>query len=156
MTETDLVDVYTIMAALEGSAARNVTRLNPSARAQLVRALKETNAGFVAAAKRRNRNFDEMFELHNAFHAELMDVTASPRLRILIDRVRPQVHRYEYVYAAMVGPDYKDTFREHAAIIRAVRIGTASAAETAVKANWIKSAERLRESFAAMGPRGVW
>ena len=57
---------------------------------------------------------------------------ATRRLRTLIEQIRPHIHRYEYIYAAMVGPDYSDTFTEHRAIVRAVRSGGAGAAEQAV------------------------
>jgi DNA-binding GntR family transcriptional regulator len=152
----DMLDLYAIMASLEGSAARNAPALPAPERRQLAKRLKDANDRFVALGKQRNHDFDELFELHNAFHDELVDVAASPRLRDLIERVRPQVQRYEYVYAPTVGPDYDETFAEHVAIIRAVREGTPAAAEGAMRANWINSGERLQVAMNRRGPRGVW
>ena len=39
----------------------------------------------------------------------------------MIEMVRPQVERYEWVYAPLVGPGYEATFDEHQAIIRSLR-----------------------------------
>jgi len=104
----------------------------------------------------RDHDLDELFELHNAFHDEIVRTCATPRLRELIDRVRPQVDRYEFVYAPLVGPNHEETFEEHAAIIRTMRDGTAAAAESAVRANWLNSAERLQRAMSRTGPRGAW
>jgi DNA-binding GntR family transcriptional regulator len=64
-------------------------------------------------------------------------------LRALIGQIRPHIHRYGYMYAGMVGPDYSDTFKEHRAIVRAIRSGSAGRAEQAVRANWLNGARRL-------------
>jgi DNA-binding GntR family transcriptional regulator len=156
LTIDDMLDLYSIMAGLEGTAARNAPKLPSSERRVLAKRLKDANDRFVALGKQRNHDFDQLFELHNAFHDELVAAAASPRLRDLIDRVRPQVQRYEYVYAPTVGPDYEDTFAEHVAIIRAVRDGTPAAAESAMRANWINSGERLQAAMNRSGPRGAW
>nr|MBA3404785.1 GntR family transcriptional regulator [Gemmatimonadaceae bacterium] len=117
LTSEDLVDLYGIMAALEGNASRGVEALSLSTRRDLVRNLKTLEAGFEAAANQRRIDYDRVFECHNAFHERLVGATAGPRHRALIETVRPQVDRYEWVYAPLVGPDYSATFAEHAAII---------------------------------------
>ena len=152
----DMLDLYAIMGALEGSAARRTSRLDAGERRSLAQRMRQANDDFVAIAKNRDPDLDRLFELHNAFHDELIAATATPRLRALIERVRPHVHRYEYVYAPMVGPDHGATFDEHAAIIRAVKDGGAAAAEAATRANWVNSAERLEKAMSRSGPRGVW
>lgn len=156
LTRDDMLDLYAIMAGLEGSAARNVRRLDASARRDLGRRLREVNNGFVEAASSRARDYDRMFELHNAFHDVLVNAVATPRLRALIEHVRPQVHRYEYVYAPTTGPDHEATFEEHDAIIRAVIDAAPSVVESKVRANWINSGERLEAAFDRLGPRGAW
>lgn len=156
LTETDMLDLYSIMAALEGSVVRNAPKLDPAERRALVKRLKDANDRFVTTAKTPRPDFDELFELHNAFHDEIVRAAASPRARDLIERVQPQVQRYEYVYAPMVGPDYTETFAEHSNIIRTVREGTPAAAESASRANWLNSAERLRDAMQRTGPRGEW
>lgn len=156
LTADDLLDVYRIMAALEGTAARHAADLPEDERRALAKSLKSSNAKFEKVSRKRGHDFDELFELHNAFHDELVRAGATPRLRALIDSVRPQVDRYEFVYAPLVGTYHDVTFEEHAAIVRALRDGSPSAAESAVRANWINSAERLQIALSRSGPRGTW
>jgi DNA-binding GntR family transcriptional regulator len=152
----DMLDLYSIMASLEGSAARRTSSLSTAERTALAKRMKEANDRFVAQVKKRVPDMDRQFEHHNAFHEELVIAAASPRLRALIDRVRPHLQRYEYVYAPMVGGTHEATFDEHAAIIRAVRDGSGAAAESAMRANWLNSGQRLERAMATAGPRGVW
>jgi DNA-binding GntR family transcriptional regulator len=152
----DMLDLYSIMGSLEGAAARRTSRLGTAERLALAKRMKDANDRFVAQVKQRVPDMDRQFEHHNAFHDELVAIAASPRLRALIDRVRPHLLRYEYVYAPMVGGTHEATFDEHVAIIRAVREGSGAVAESAIKANWLNSAERLEKAMSAVGPRGVW
>jgi DNA-binding GntR family transcriptional regulator len=50
-----------------------------------------------------------------------------------------------------VSPDLRVTYREHAAIIKAVRRGTADAIQRAVRANWFNGAARLARALPASG-----
>ena len=43
----------------------------------------------------------------------------------------------------MAGPDFTPTRREHAAIVEAVRRGSARDLENAVRSNWLNAAQRL-------------
>lgn len=156
LTSDDLLDVYRIMAALEGTAARTAAELPEDERRSLAKSLKAANARFEKLGRKRAHDFEKLFELHNGFHEMLVGAGATPRLQALIDSVRPQVDRYEFVYAPLVGPHYDETFDEHAAIVRAIRNGSATAAESAVRANWTNSASRLRAALARSGPRGAW
>jgi DNA-binding GntR family transcriptional regulator len=149
LTATDLQELYTVMGALEGTAARRAVTLPAIDRQALARAMAAAHEAFERVARVRPPDFERMFERHNAFHAHLVDRAATDRLRDLIDQVRPHIHRYEYLYAGIVGPDYSATFAEHRAIVRAVRSGSAAQAERAVRANWDNSARRL----AAAAPR---
>jgi DNA-binding GntR family transcriptional regulator len=156
LTRDDMRDLYLLMASLEGSAARSIGELAPGARRELVGSLQRVEADFERAAGERKVDYDRLFELHNAFHHQLIGECRRPRLLVLIETVRPQVERYEWVYAPLVGPDHADTFREHDAIIRAVRNGSADAAQLAVAANWEQSAERLGGVIEQVGSRGDW
>ncbi len=107
-----------------------------------------------ALARRRTIDVDRIFDAHNAVHHAFVDACATPRLRSLIEQVRPQVDRYEFVYAPQVGPSYDETFAEHKAMIRALRDGAAGAAEAAIRANWLNGAARLEKAIQRTGPRG--
>lgn len=156
MTAADVLDIYQMMGALEGSAARRVGELVPAALRALTAELRRRELAFEAAARQRTINYERLFELHNAVHQCLMDACAPPRLRALVEVVRPQVDRYEWVYAPLVGPDYGETFREHADIINAVRDGAGDRARRAMVANWENGGERLAGVIAQAGARGDW
>ncbi|HWL39213.1 MAG TPA: GntR family transcriptional regulator [Gemmatimonadaceae bacterium] len=156
LTREDLVDLYRIMGALEASASRGIEILSEAERRELVRDLRDLEGRFESAARERKIDFDKMFDSHNAFHERLMDACAAPRHRALLDTVRPQVERYEWVYAPLVGPDYSATFAEHDAIIKAVRDGGPKGISRAVAANWDLGASRLSEVIGQAGARGDW
>jgi len=143
MTREDVEELYHLAGALEGVAARRVELLAPAERRALGAALREAEAAFRAEAQRRPPDFDRLFERHDAFHRTLVTACAGPRTRALLDTIRPQLDRYEWYYAPLIGPDFRPTYAEHAAIIRAVIAGEADAAEQAVRANWWNGAERL-------------
>lgn len=156
LTRDDLVEVYEAMAALEGMAARRVERLSAGDRRALAGRMRAAEVEFEAAARADPGAHDRMFELHNAFHRELVDAAAGQRLRELLEVVGPQADRYEWMYAPMVGPDHAPTFAEHRAILDAVRSGTADELEQAVRANWLNSATRLLAALDRWGARGDW
>ena len=150
-TVADLIDLFAIIGALEGVAGRGVDRLNTRERNRLAADLSTLNARWAGLAKARQRHSDAFFESHDAFHARLVDGCASDRLRSLIEAVRPQVKRYELLYATAVGTDFAASLREHRRIITAVRSGTAREAERAIRLNWSNSAARLSTGLADAG-----
>jgi DNA-binding GntR family transcriptional regulator len=154
LTEGDLHDLYTIMGALEGAAARHVRVMTAADRRALAAAMTRTNEAFERIGKETPADFERLFESHNAFHAVFVERCATRRLRAMIEQVRPHIERYEYLYAGMVGPDYSDTFSEHRAMIRAIRTGSPARAEQAVRANWLNSARRLSAAVSRLPPLG--
>ena len=93
-----------------------------------------------------------MFDRHNAFHRALQDACAGPHVRALLESLRPQIDRYEWFFAPLTGPDFSRTYAEHAAIVKAVRTGTANDIETAVRANWFEGAGRLAHVIGRADP----
>jgi DNA-binding GntR family transcriptional regulator len=143
VTREDLLDLFNIIGALEGVAGRGVARLDAAARRELAATLTTLNRSFEIEARRRERDFPAFFAAHDAFHTLFVDRCASPRLRSLVDAVRPQVQRYEVIYAAAVGDDFSDSLREHQRIVTAFRGGNPDAVERAIRLNWSNSADRL-------------
>jgi DNA-binding GntR family transcriptional regulator len=143
MTRADVMELYHLAGALEGVAARAVGEMAPGERRALGAALNAAEGAFRREARGRPLDFDRLFERHDAFHRALVDACAGPRTRALLDTIRPQLDRYEWQYAPLIGPDFRPTFAEHAAIVAAVRAGDADEAERAVRANWWNGAERL-------------
>src|SRR5207248_1403978 len=54
----DMLDLYSIMGSLEGSAARRTSRLAPTARLTLAKRMKDANDQFVAQVKKRVPDMD--------------------------------------------------------------------------------------------------
>ncbi len=155
LTQTDLHESYATMAALEGVAMRALRQLSAGDRRALAAALTRAEDTFERVGRGAPANFEQLFETHNAFHAVFIDRCAGRRLRGMIEQLRPHIHRYEYMYAPTVGPDYSATFAEHRAIIRAIRSGPPAAAEHAVRANWFNGAQRLSAAVGSL-PLGVF
>ncbi|HEU4565101.1 MAG TPA: GntR family transcriptional regulator, partial [Gemmatimonadaceae bacterium] len=119
----DAEELYQAAGALEGVAARRLSRLTRARRRALAAALRDCEARFRRAARERAVDYDRLFERHDAFHRALMDACAGPATRALLETLRPRLDRYEWLYAPLVGPDFSATYAEHDAIIAAVRAG---------------------------------
>lgn len=156
MTLDDLEDLYRVMGALEGAAVLGLARLDEKSRTRMIDEVKAIEKKFEAAGRSRKPDFEKLFVLHNSFHDRIVKATAGKRLRSMIEMVRPQVERYEWLYAPLVGPGYEETFDEHQAIIRSLREKSGVRAQAAIAANWERGGERLARVFRALGSRGDW
>ena len=136
-------ELYALAGAIEGLAARGLTKIGAVKRKELARALEKIESEFHAEARRRPPEYDRLFELHQEFHRALVEPSAGPETRAVLRTIRRQMDRYEWFYAPMAGPDFTPTRREHAAIVDAVRNGNAQELERAVRANWLNAAQRL-------------
>ena len=143
ITRAGVEELYQLAGAVEGVAARAVERLAPAERRALAAALGRAERAFRAEARRRPLDFDSLFERHDAFHRTLLEPCARPEARAVLEAVRPRLDRYEWYYAPLIGPDFRATYAEHDAIIRAVRAGDPDAVERAVRSNWWNGARRL-------------
>lgn len=136
-------ELYALAAAIEGLAARGLSKVESAKREELARQLESIERAFHAEARRRSPEYDRLFELHQAFHRALLEAAAGPETRAVLRAIKPQMDRYEWFYAPMAGPDFTSTRREHAAIVKAVRHGKAQELERAVRTNWLNAAQRL-------------
>lgn len=157
-TVADLIDLFAIIGALESVAGRGVDRLGTAERASLARDLTALNARFAKLAQNHRRHPERFFDSHDAFHSTFVERCASERLQHLIGAVRPQVKRYELLYATAVGKDFSASLREHRSIISALRSGNADHVERAIRLNWTNSAARLSAGLAsaAVGALGSY
>lgn len=151
-------ELYALAGAIEGLAARGLSKVEAAQREQLARRLEAIERAFHAEARRRSPEYDRLFELHQAFHHAFVEAGAGPETRAVLRTIRPQLDRFEWFYAPIAGPDFTPTRNEHAAIVEAVRHGNALALERAVRANWLNGAQRLGpliERFDGRLPRGA-
>jgi DNA-binding GntR family transcriptional regulator len=144
----DVMELYQAAGALEGIVARGVTALASADRKRLADDMRRRDGEFRVATRRRPLDYDVLFERHDAFHRALHDACAGATIRALFEMMRPRLDRYEWLYAPLIGPDFSATYAEHAAIIAAVRDGSASVLERAVRANWFNGGERLASVLA--------
>jgi len=136
-------ELYALAAAIEGLAVRALSKVEAAKRQELAQRLEKIESAFHAEARHRTPEYDRLFKLHQAFHRALVEAASGPETRAVLRTIKPQMDRYEWFYAPMAGPDFTPTRREHAAIVEAVRHGTAHELERAVRANWLNAAQRL-------------
>jgi DNA-binding GntR family transcriptional regulator len=136
-------ELYTLAGAIESLAVRGLSKIEAAQREKLALRLEKIESSFHSEARKRNPEYDRLFELHQAFHRALLEAAAGPETRAVLRTIKPQMDRYEWFYAPMAGPDFTPTRREHAAIVKALRHGSAQQLERAVRANWTNAARRL-------------
>jgi DNA-binding GntR family transcriptional regulator len=136
-------ELYALAGAIEGLAARGITKLEAARREELAQRLEEIERAFHAEAGRPAPELDRLFELHQAFHRTFVEAAAGPETRAVLRTIKPQLDRYEWFYAPIAGPDFTPTRREHAAIVEAVRHGNEQELEDAVRANYRNGTQRL-------------
>jgi DNA-binding GntR family transcriptional regulator len=156
MTREDAMELFSIVAEIEGLAARCAAALPEKRRAKLTADLTAINTKLERTSKARQPRHDLLYELDEAFHRRYVEAAAGPRLRALHDAVKPQAERYERLYVSLLARGIAPSVKEHGAIIRTIRTGAADAAQRAVQTNWRNAAERLGRVIATVGERGSW
>jgi DNA-binding GntR family transcriptional regulator len=155
LTTDDARELFLLVGALEGLAAYRAA-LGPAAgRASLAAELATINSDLKAAADAPRPDQGRIFDLDEQFHRAYM-VAAGPRVLAIHGSIKPQAQRYERLYVSMLTAELHTSVVEHRAIVKAIRGGNATAAQSAVETNWRNAAERLASVVAASGERGRW
>jgi DNA-binding GntR family transcriptional regulator len=136
-------ELYALGGAIEALAVRCLGKVEAAKREELALRLEDIERAFHEAARRQIPEYDCLFQLHQAFHRALVEAGGGPETRAVLRTIKPQMDRYEWLYAPMAGPDFTPTRHEHAAIVEAVRRGDAQELERAVRTNWLNAAQRL-------------
>ena len=147
--EQQMFDIYDIVGALEGTAARTVARMPKRTRDKIAATMDGWTNQFAAAVALRARDYEALFHTHGQFHEVLTAACRRPQLIAIIGTVRPLIDRYEYAYAPFVGTDHQVTVDEHNQITAALRAGDVEGAGQAARANYINGAERLAPAIRA-------
>lgn len=156
LTSEDARELWWIVGALEGVAARWAAHLDPEDRDGLVSALSRINDDLRRVAEADYRDPNRIFELDSAFHRRFVEVSAGPRLLALHHSIKPQTERYWRIYTSSIVDELQVSTSEHDRIIRAIGEGDAAAAQDAVEFNWHRGGERLARAIEALGARGSW
>ncbi len=156
LTRQDATEIFQLVGALEGLAARLAAALPDDARQALVTRMRSLNEQFRAASDTARPDHRRLFELDEAFHWSYVEAGAGARLRALHHVVKPQAERYERLYVSFLSGALKPSVLEHEAIALAIAGGTPQLAEQAVISNWHNAADRLGEVIDTVGEQGHW
>lgn len=156
LTREDAHELFSILAEVEGLAARFAAAKPAVLREKLCVELTSINAQFRKAADAKQQNHNRLWELDEKFHRRYVEVAAGPRLLALFEAVKPQAERYERIYVSLLSRDLTPSVTEHTHIIRAIKSGNVDGAQAAVQTNWRNAAERLATVITNVGERGQW
>lgn len=154
LTTDDVTDLFDLVGAVEGLAARAAAVLPKARRVKLAWELARMNADLRAAAQAKPADYNRVNDLDVAFHRHYVEGVASARVRGLHDAVKPQADRYERLYTNALLDDIAVSVTEHDAIIAAIRAGDPDAAQRAVETNWRNAGKRFGRVIAVAGERG--
>jgi DNA-binding GntR family transcriptional regulator len=151
LTLGDVRELFAVIGALEGVAARNAAVLPVRERGQLITALRRVNRELRPSARVTPSDYHE---LDSQFHALYVTRAGGPRVRTLYDAIKPQADRYALMYTHVLYDQIGTSAAEHDTIIAAIEAGDADAAQRAADANWRNAAERFRGFMDVAGERG--
>jgi DNA-binding GntR family transcriptional regulator len=154
LTRHDAHELFSIIAEVEGLAARLAAMLVSSRREPLAATLAGVNAQLRKAAEARRPDHNILWELDELFHRSYVRAGAGPRLRALNDAIKPQAERYERLYVSLLGKEMTSSIAEHDAIVHAIRTGDPDHAQRAVQLNWRNAAQRLGAVIDRVGESG--
>jgi DNA-binding GntR family transcriptional regulator len=151
LTLGDVQELFAVIGALEGVAARTACGLPARERGQLVAALRRINRKLQPNARVTPADYHD---LDGQFHALYVTRAGGPRVRMLYDAIKPQADRYALMYTYALYDQIGISAAEHDAIITAIDAGDADAAQRAADANWRNAADRFRSFMDVAGERG--
>lgn len=156
LTRTDGRELFDMVGAVEGLAAREAAQLPPLERTRLVLELANINEELRTAARAEHPDGTVFFDLDAAFHRRYVDAAAGPRLRGLHEALKPQAERYARLYVSVLTSKIDASVREHELIIRAIDEGDVELARMRVETNWANAAARLVEVMQQTGEANQW
>jgi DNA-binding GntR family transcriptional regulator len=160
LTVSDMDDIYTLIAALNGAAARKAAELPTADRRRIADGMTAINKQLAAALAAPGESSQRVYDLDRQFHMLYLAAVGGRRLHALYDAVSSQGERYGRAYSSALGhvPTVGGMARastdEHRAIADAIRSGHPDAAERAALTNWRNAAARLRVLIMTTGERG--
>ena len=156
LTQGDARELFHIVGAVEGVAARYSAELPAARRTALVRKLRELNRELAVVARAARPDPLRIFDLDTAFHFAYVEAEAGPRLLALHAATKPQAERYIRLYISSLVDEIATSVEEHNEIIRRIADGDAPGAQQAVDTNWRNAATRLALVIETLGERGSW
>ena len=156
LTQEDARELFEIIGAVEGLAARDAATVPDQQRDQLAAQLRQINGKLGDASRAAHPDPLRIFELDMSFHRRYVEAGAGPRLLALHDAIKPQAERYVRLYTSALVDEIGRSVTEHDAIIERIAAGSADGAQRSVERNWRNAAARLSRVIATLGERGSW
>ena len=140
----DLIDMFQVMAELEGLCARLAARRASPAH------LEELQASHQALIDRAASGPDAFYDANQVFHEIIYEASCNGFLAEQTRTLRNRVAAYRRRVTRRPGR-VGDTIREHAAVIVAIADGDAEAAHTSMRAHLTLLGDDLMDFIAAFG-----
>jgi DNA-binding GntR family transcriptional regulator len=156
LTREDGRDLFGVVGALEGRAARLAAALDLRVRARLAAELRRWNQDLLRVAQTERPDHQSIFDLDTTFHRRYVEAGAGPRLLAFHDVAKPQAERYVRLYISSLSDEIGTSVEEHELIIQAIDAGDGEAAQRNVESNWRNASERLSRVIERVGERGSW
>ena len=156
LTTSDAHELFGIVANVEGMAGARAATLPEVERAALVERLRRLNTRLRREAQASRPDRNQLFELDRDFHREYVTAAAGPRLLKLHDSIKPQLDRYNRLYAAALVSEIRTSCEEHEHIVRSIADGQPDRAESYIRRNFQNASERLSAVIASLGEWGSW
>jgi DNA-binding GntR family transcriptional regulator len=156
ITADDAADLFHIVGELEGLAGYYAAGIEEKRRLPFVGELRKLNDEMLSESHAEHMDDYRVFQLDAAFHRRYVVEAAPPRLLALHDAIKPQAERYARLYVSALTDVLDLSVAEHSAIIRAIEVGDADAAQRAIQTNWRNAATRVGALITEWGESGGW
>lgn len=159
LTGDDMRELFLMVGALDGVAARLAAGLGPARREAVANEAHTLNERLkLLSATTELADIRGAQDLDLRFHRCYESAGAGPRLLAKLRALHAQRERYVRVYteALIHAHGVQDSLDEHCAIVEAIRRGDADAAERHAIFNYRNALERYRRIVAVHGERSSW
>jgi DNA-binding GntR family transcriptional regulator len=158
MTAADMRELFLMVGALDGVAARLAAELPEAPRGAVARQAEAINARLRALSGSEASAIRSAQELDIEFHHCYEQAAAGPRLLAKLAALHARRERYIRVYTEALIQTHRvqESLDEHGAIVAAIARGDGEAAERHAVFNHRNALERYWRIAAVHGERGEW
>ncbi len=143
LTKSDAKELFCLVGALEGVAARLVTRFPEPERQGLCETLEAAHTAFEAAIGSPEPDPSEVMATDRAFHERMVEAAAAHRLLGTWEVLKPHTLRYTWAYSEYFARRGGESAREHAALVEAIRGGDPDEADRAARRHYWNAADGI-------------
>ena len=158
LTAADMRELFLMVGALDGVAARLAAELPEGRRRAVVRDAEEINARLRALSATDASDIRAAQDLDARFHRCYEQAGSGPRLLAKLAALHARRERYVRVYteALVHTRSVQESIVEHGAIVEAIARGDPDAAERSALFNYRNALERYWRIVAIHGDRSSW